>query len=74
MFRQTVAEGMDSGGGTLRGYKDPEGAGRPMASDRGLRGTYPLRGGGGHWGTEPDEPIEMVSDAKCMGDELDWGR
>jgi hypothetical protein len=34
-------------------YKDPEGAGRPMTSDSGHRGAYPLRDTGGHWGTEP---------------------
>ena len=65
---------MGSGGGTLRVHKDPEGAGRPMASDRRHRGVYPLRDGGDQWGTEPGEAIGMVTDAKCMGVELDWGR
>jgi hypothetical protein len=45
-----------------------------MTSDRGHHGALLLRRGVGHWGPELGETNGMVSDGKCMGDELDWTR
>ena len=72
-FQQTGTGGSGPGGGAHRVHQDSEG-GQSVSPERRHHGPHLLRRRDGHWGTKLSDTTGMVSDAKCVGDELDWGR
>ena len=52
-------------------HQDSEGAGQSMVPGRRLHGSHFSRRRDGHGGTKLGDTDGMVSDAECMGDELD---
>jgi hypothetical protein len=52
-------------------HQDSEGVGKTMTPGRRHHGSHFSRIRDDHWGSKSGDTDGMVSDAECMGDELD---